>query len=290
MGCSTYGKYIVANEADGEGISLYQTCSGSRTSADSIVRKIDETTKPFQPVALEEHGVSFALSFMLAFMGFSRKQVNNALGTGLSKQEYEARAEAVRAIIAEEGQDEANIPSTVPAREGGNAEVEIGRKRGRNTETSLPETNTHRPTAPVGETQTRTSDRSHNPTSTATPQGRPDPSLNNSERPMSWPDSEEQAATSAADIRVDQRSPDATTMLVHAAHRSGNQHDDDPRLTTAETGSPDTGMDPNHRKGGAGGPDRYGTNDVWMGYIGLDNGFGWMDDIIIEDFCTGHLL
>ncbi|RYP63173.1 hypothetical protein DL771_009404 [Monosporascus sp. 5C6A] len=223
----------------GEGVSLYQTCSGSLKSTNYIVGKIAEITKSFQPVALKEYGVSFALSFMLAFMGFSRTKVNNALGTGLSKPEYEARAEAVRA---------------------------------------------HRPTAPVGKTQTRTSDRSPTPTSTATPQGRPDPSLNNSERPMPWPDSKEQAATSAADIRVDQRSPDATTMLTHAAHRSGNQHDDDPWLTTAETGSPDTGMDLNDRKGGAGGLDRYGTSDVWMGYSGWYNATGRIDDIMVLTF------
>ncbi|RYP17459.1 hypothetical protein DL765_004505 [Monosporascus sp. GIB2] len=274
----------------GEGISLYHMCSGSLACANYIATEINQTTKSFQLEALREHGVSFAPSFMLTFMGL---EVNKALGTHLSQQEYDARAKAVRAITsAEECQDESNIPSTVPARESGNAGVELGRKRGRNTETTRSkdhpaETNAHRPTAPVGKTQTRTSDRPHTPISTATPQGRPDPSLS-SEGLMPQPGSEEQqAATSAADVGVDQRSPDAIAM-----------HYDDPRLTTAETGSHGTGMDLNHREGGACGLDSYDTNDVindedeWMNScFEWDKATGRIDDAVaIEGFSTGTLL
>ncbi|RYP03599.1 hypothetical protein DL764_005029 [Monosporascus ibericus] len=209
--------------------SSFANSSEHRKYVDDVLKdelgpmNIDETTKSFQPVALEERGVSFAPSFMLAFMGFG-------------------------------------------------------------------------PTAPVGKAQTRTSDRSHTPMSTATPQGRPDPGLNSSEGLLSWPDSEEQqAATSAADIRVDQRSPDAITMLLYAAHQSSNQHDDDPRLTIAETGSHGTGMDLNHREGGAGGLDSYDTNNVnddeWMRYIEWDKATSRVDDaMVIEGFSTGALL
>ena len=48
----------------------YQKFSEKREYADYMNKIIVERTKSFQRVALEEGGLSFALPFMVTFMGF----------------------------------------------------------------------------------------------------------------------------------------------------------------------------------------------------------------------------
>ena len=49
---------------------MYQKLAEKREYADYIKKRIVERTESFQRVALTEDGLSFALPFMVTFMGF----------------------------------------------------------------------------------------------------------------------------------------------------------------------------------------------------------------------------